>query len=1167
MKKFTILISLMLAVMLGIQAQQYNYSDSWGNAGFNLVASESSTVEVVYSVPMFALEDQVINGEMMQNIMLPGNFMFNEAGAPNLPGNGRYIAIPQGSTPSIRIISQRTEVIQNVEVLPAPVIPTDHDTNPMVYSKDMAIYNINALYPASPVTISEVEHIRGTDVVILGITPFQYNPVTKELIVYRDLQIAIDCDGGSGEYGNNRLRSPYWDGLMSDAMLNYSVLTEVDYAARMNQNLQNVTEDEECEYIIITPTGDDFVRWADSIAKFRNEQGILTRVYTVDEVGGNTTTAIEGFINNAYNNWTIPPAACLLLGDYGTDGTKNIISPIWNNYCASDNLYADVDNDQMPDVIFARMTANNNTQLTTFITKFFDYERTPETDTSFYNHPITALGWQTERWFQICSEVVGGYFKHVKGRQPTRINEIYQTPLPGAIWSSAPNTNTVVNYFGPNGLGYIPATPLELGGFAGGSAADVTAAIEAGSFLLQHRDHGNTTVWGEPYYSNANINLLTNTKLVHIFSINCLTGKYNMSGECFTEKFHRHTKNGYNSGALSVTGASETSYSFVNDTYVWGMMDNMWPDFMPDETSEVALRGLMPAFGNAGGKYFLKQSNWPYNTGNKAVTYNLFHHHGDAFSCLYDTVPANLDVSHDSVIAYGNTIFTVTATEDSFIALSNEGVLLATAYGAGSTPVVMTIPVLPPGAMLKVVVTMTNCFRYQELVPVVTDLLFANFSSSQTQVCTGNTVDFTDLSTGDPTAWEWTFEGGTPGTSTEQNPTGILYEVAGVYSVSLSVTKDGNTALETKSDFIHRFNTPTANFEESLPCEEISIDFTDLSNPNGGTITDWLWNFGDPNSGIYNTSSLQNPSHIYIDPGAYVVSLSVTNNGVCTETFYKDIVIDAKPDKAGTPQGDATICQASAGNIFVTDGTPLATAYEWIIDPTQAGTIIGSGTEIILDVADSFSGSAILRVRGSNDCGNGSVSDALSLNVETILAAPAEAPTGPDTVDLNIVTSSDFTASEMTGAIGYIWLIDPETAGALDPEGLQLTVNWDADFRGDANIIYAGVTDECEGLFSPAKVVTVKSSLGIDEFNAYNIAVYPNPNSGKFNLSLNTSEQSVVNIKIFNVLGTMVYSEENVNLFTKLTKTLDLSSLPKSIYHLKVEGSRGTSIIRVVIDR
>ncbi len=59
--------------------------------------------------------------------------------------------------------------------------------------------------------------------------------------------------------------------------------------------------------------------------------------------------------------------------------------------------------------------------------------------------------------------------------------------------------------------------------------------------------------------------------LCFIFSINCLSGKYNMGNECFTEKFHRYTKKRANSGALGLIAASDVSYSFVNDTNVWGM--------------------------------------------------------------------------------------------------------------------------------------------------------------------------------------------------------------------------------------------------------------------------------------------------------------------------------------------------------------------------------------------------------------------------------------------------------------------------------------------------------------------------------------------------------------------------------------------------------------------
>ena len=68
-----------------------------------------------------------------------------------------------------------------------------------------------------------------------------------------------------------------------------------------------------------------------------------------------------------------------------------------------------------------------------------------------------------------------------------------------------------------------------------------------------------------------------NNELPFIFSINCQTGAYHRSAECFAEKFHRYTYNGQNSGALGLIAATEVSYSFVNDTYVWGLYDNMFP--------------------------------------------------------------------------------------------------------------------------------------------------------------------------------------------------------------------------------------------------------------------------------------------------------------------------------------------------------------------------------------------------------------------------------------------------------------------------------------------------------------------------------------------------------------------------------------------------------------
>jgi len=707
-----------LFITFSLNSQETTYSDNWGENGFNLTNENSSGVEIIFSIKNFSFEEKFIDGIASKTIQLPGTILPNDEGAPDLPGLSRFIAIPNGANASFQILSSRMETYSNIEIAPAPKIPLDTDKGPLVYKKDESIYSKNANYPENPVLLSEPQKIRGVEVVMLGVTPFQYNPVTKELTVYKDLKIEVTFNGGTSNFGEDRLRSRWWDASVKNLLLNNRSLPEVDY------NVISNSRTDDFEYIIITPDDPTFVAWADSIRNFRTLQGIRTGVVTTTEIGGNTVTAIENYVNNAYNTWDIPPSAVLLLADYGT-GTSGITSHFYTHPAgypdyASDNRFADVTGNDLPDIAFARITANDASQLEIMITKFLDYERNPPTNPDFYDHPITALGWQTERWFQVCSEVVGGYFRNVHSKNPVRINAVYGGNPNSDPWSTATNTSTVLNYFGPSGLGYIPATPQELGGFSGGTAADVVNAINDGSFLLQHRDHGSYSGWGEPDFTSSNINSLTNVnnELPFIFSINCQTGAFHNPSESFAEKFHRHTYNSQNSGALGIVAATEVSYSFVNDTYVWGLYDNMYPDFMPDEETTFPVSYIMPAFANAAGKHFLYQSSWPYNTGDKQVTYRLFHHHGDAFLNLYSEVPQNLTVSHNDVLLSGVDFFEVTADDGALIGLTVNGEIIGVGEGTGS-PLSISIPPQVPGEQMIVTITKQNYYRYSQLVEII----------------------------------------------------------------------------------------------------------------------------------------------------------------------------------------------------------------------------------------------------------------------------------------------------------------------------------------------------------------------------------------------------------------------------------------------------------------
>ncbi len=1170
MRKVTIFLVMFLFIAAGVFAQQFTFPDISGKPGFNLVDSKPASVRLSYSVPAFSLDDQEVEGTMMKYINLPGNFLFNDEGMPNLPGKGKYIAIPQGSTPKFRIVSQLTEIIHNVDIVPAPRIPLDNDNRPVAYVKNMQAYSKNALYPASPVSISEVAQIRGVDAVILGITPFQYNPVTKDLIVYKDIQVELTFEGGTGQFGNDAFRSTWWDPILQDNLLNYSSLPSVDYNARL-QSYGKSPLDDECEYIIITPTGPDFLAWADTVKKFRTEQGILTKIFTVDAVGGNTVAAIEAFIDNAYLTWTIKPVACLLLGDYGTDGTKNIISHLYTHPAsypnfASDNKYADVTGDEMPDVIFSRITANNANELQIMCSKFLNYERTPPVNPRFYDKPITALGWQTERWFQLCSEIVGGYFGSIHGKHPRRINKIYQG-TPGTIWSTATNTNTIVNYFGPSGLNYIPTSPATLGGWDGGTATNINNAIDSGAFMLQHRDHGEYQGWGEPSYKISNINSLTNSDLTFVFSINCQTGAYQRSSECFGEHFHRYFKNGHNSGALGLVCPSEVSYSFVNDTFVWGMYDNMWPNFMPAEGTNPASRGVLPAFGQAAGKYFLKQSSWPYNSSDKLVTYRLFHMFGDAFQVMYTEVPEQLTVTHDDEIIFGTTSFSIETNDSAYIALTLDDQILATGYGSGNGPISLTIPVLPVGSQVKITVTKHNFYRYSDFVPVTSQAVIANFSANATSLCIGSSVDYSDLSSGSPTSWSWVFPGGTPGTSTEQNPTGIVYNLEGNHDVTLTVSKStGDPSTLTKTAFIQITDMPVADFMDAAGCPGVPVAFTDQTNASGGTITNWTWSFGDPNSGTNNTSYEQNPAHTFNDPGTYIVSLAITTNGICTDSIYKDVVINTTPAAAVKPQGDVELCKDVTDKIYNTEGATGALTYSWLTEPETAATITGAGTTATLNLVPGFIGTFTIKVQGVNECGNGVYSEELPITVIEAPAAPAK-PEGADMVDVNKISQTDFTILEVPGALTYAWAIEPVTAGAITGTGLTGTANWNIDFRGQVSVkVKAGNT--CgESIASEEKILTIFSSLGLAENNGLGLSIFPNPSNGKFSLDITSATVTKIDLTVYNSLGMIVYNESEVKFTGKLHKNLDLSQLPKGVYRLKIEGDDISNSISVVIGK
>ncbi len=141
------------------------------------------------------------------------------------------------------------------------------------------------------------------------------------------------------------------------------------------------------------------------------------------------------------------------------------------------------------------------------------------------------------------------------------------------------------------------------------------------------------------------------------------------------------------------------------------------------------------------------------------------------------------------------------------------------------------------------------------------------FTESSQAVCEGATVNFTDQSTANITSWNWSFPGGTPATSTAQNPV-VTYATAGTYNVTLEVTNPTGTEVITSTNHITVSGFPV------VPVITQSGNVLSITNPGGGTIQWYLNGTSIPGAVGVN--------HTMTSSGNYTVA--VTNAAGCSST-------------------------------------------------------------------------------------------------------------------------------------------------------------------------------------------------------------------------------------------------------------------------------------------
>jgi PKD repeat protein len=237
-----------------------------------------------------------------------------------------------------------------------------------------------------------------------------------------------------------------------------------------------------------------------------------------------------------------------------------------------------------------------------------------------------------------------------------------------------------------------------------------------------------------------------------------------------------------------------------------------------------------------------------------------------------------------------------------------------------------SIIISQPGTYSLMVTDSNGCFSSDTLV--VNSIPSPDFFATDTSLCEKFCINFSDQSSNNPIAWQWLFPGGSPSSSTDQNPVNICYDVPGTYDVTLITTSTNGSDTLTLPNYIIVNPTP--------PAPTITQAGLTLTSSTASTYQ-WQLNSVD-------IPGATNQSYTILETGLYTVIVSDDNG--CNNSASLYVLISG----INSEENDLSIFiypNPSSGN-FTIELLNSTTVGEVSIDVVNTlGQIIASFTEKI----------------------------------------------------------------------------------------------------------------------------------------------------------------------------------------------------------------------------
>ena len=664
--KMAVIGLMILAVSGSAQAQWLSMTQA-GPAQKTVTLLQSGNSQIVFELNVPGLEKSSIKtkGGDFDLLTIPGQGYNTAVGQPKLPVISEWLEIPQGAAAKAEFQILETREVSLKELgLEQKIVPVQHPVpkiegaaDKIPFVMDRNIYSKDEYFGQTKVTLSKPVTMRAKRAVLASFWPVSYNPATGMLKIAARVRVTVNLSGSDPARTNSvhqKYSSKLYDRHVAGIAINelaVSKAAKVVPPAPVNQ------------LIIVV---DSFYTAIQSLADWDSRKGYYVTVTKTSEIpGGADTTHIRQYIQAAYDGAN-PPDLVLLVGD---------VNGIPAHRSTEDDLpYTDLyystmaGGDIVPDLYVSRISVVNTTQLGYYLSKYLNYQR---------GSWGAGRDWMAKAYFTGSDDTGYHMFAEATNNYCMALSR-----------SHGMSCDSLYEYYGTG-------TP-------------VATAFNDGRTVMAYTGHGAPHLWDGPYFTQANINALSNAyKSTFVTSFACQTGDFSNTiyPECFGETWIRAA----DKGAIAFWGSSVYSYWDEDDI----LQRRMFDAFL--DSGYTLIGGMTVKAKLDLGRYY----GWD-NAVSVTVTryfeeYNIL---GSAGVDMYTKDPVAMNVTHpDSISAWPSQITVNVDTsgpvQDALVAIyqPTTKILLNTGYTDASGNVIFNIN---PGLVdsLAITVTAHNCAPY-----------------------------------------------------------------------------------------------------------------------------------------------------------------------------------------------------------------------------------------------------------------------------------------------------------------------------------------------------------------------------------------------------------------------------------------------------------------------